>query len=419
LDPIFEKKLEKRVSLSMSVRGMRRLVVASLAPILVLSFMLRYLHLTDMGNLTPFPYLRQPIRVEATPMLASRIKYHQDCSSWASIPIASSLESYIVMHKKCKDEVGMKYLIYSCGNHMVCGGTGDRVRGIVTTLLYAIKTRRIFLVEWNYPFPLETHFIWKSINWTSPFLDQKPDFNFIGIIDSCEEDRFEKVLNASAIGIRLMTNCYYSEPYRHALIKEIWNKTVVDLQDVLNSYTSLLHEIFVPTERLKQKSKEMANQAGFEIDVPYTGIHIRLGRTSTENPFNDPVRHGLNEINSFIDCAKRLNDQYGLSQQYFVATDSASARDQLKNKSVHLLPLQNAFHIDRSETNETNAYHRYENTLVELFLLINATCVVMSDSGFSYLPVIFGLKANQKNCFASARSCRDPTKDNLIELFLF
>jgi hypothetical protein len=50
----------------------------------------------------------------------------------------------------------------------MCGGTGDRLRGIVTTFYLAILTERAFFLHATIPRPLETFFGSQYIDWQRP-----------------------------------------------------------------------------------------------------------------------------------------------------------------------------------------------------------------------------------------------------------
>jgi len=121
--------------------------------------------------------------------------------------------------------------------------------------------------------------------------------------------------------------------------------------------------------------------------------------------------------------ATRLNAKHGLGGTYFVATDSIEGRLALaQNKQVVMLPVLPAFHIDRSDPEAPGAYSQYENEMIELFLLMNSTCMVMPRSGFSSLPVTLSLRIHNgaiSKCFSDVYSCGDETKDNSVELLSY
>jgi hypothetical protein len=63
-------------------------------------------------------------------------------------------------------------LVYECTAY--CGGTGDRLRGIITAFYLAILTRRALFLHVTIPQPLETFFDSHFINWQLPSNWPKP-----------------------------------------------------------------------------------------------------------------------------------------------------------------------------------------------------------------------------------------------------
>lgn len=64
-----------------------------------------------------------------------------------------------------------KILVWQCkdGISYSCWGTGDRMRGIISSLVLGMLTDRVFLIDWpTQPFPLNNVIETSSLNWTVP-----------------------------------------------------------------------------------------------------------------------------------------------------------------------------------------------------------------------------------------------------------
>lgn len=146
----------------------------------------------------------------------------------------------------------------------------------------------------------------------------------------------------------------------------------------------------------KEEEHEALSPSGKSkvLHQPFLGIHFRAGN---ESSWWDPSRHSLDSINSFLDCAKRVEaDLFGttfgnqvLNLPWFLSTDTARV---LENPEVKKLMLSNKLrilpstkeggigHVDRSKSvtrlnGVVPAYVGYE-------LLREAEAIVMSRSWF-------------------------------------
>jgi hypothetical protein len=62
-----------------------------------------------------------------------------------------------------------KFLIIRCLNQDRCGGLSDRIKPLLMFIAVAAHTKRILLIRWERPYPLEEYLIPNEINWTVPF----------------------------------------------------------------------------------------------------------------------------------------------------------------------------------------------------------------------------------------------------------
>lgn len=67
-------------------------------------------------------------------------------------------------------ESGVRFLISRCLNYDKCGGASDRLQDMPYNIMIANKTKRVLLVKWERPAPLENFLVPPDggINWTIP-----------------------------------------------------------------------------------------------------------------------------------------------------------------------------------------------------------------------------------------------------------
>merc|ERR550537_2124443 len=86
-----------------------------------------------------------------------------DQDAQPDVPLSVRLKEYIEFHRNAVAAIAngardVRVLVYSCQPFGQCGGHGDRLNGIVTAFFLAVLTHRIFLIDYESPFPL--HMLW-------------------------------------------------------------------------------------------------------------------------------------------------------------------------------------------------------------------------------------------------------------------
>jgi hypothetical protein len=195
--------------------------------------------------------------------------------------------------------------------------------------------------------------------------------------------------------------------------------------DTIASFSSRRRAQETVHAQLPMPLNEM-DMAGQTTMQPYIAVHIRTGIGSS---WNDPLRHSSeNEFELFYQCAKRMQSGIMDRQQQaasnekcqnnpkhayqrrmpampiYVAADNVIAKQALMqldatenandmdNRTIRAIEDMQIYHIDRSRQQGNQA----ENSVwAELNVLLEATCLVTSRSGFSDLakwlqPTPFG-----------------------------
>jgi len=232
-------------------------------------------------------------------MNESLINNFEECSKWQNRLSSVDLETYISLHQKCKRAKNMRYIAYYCGSLINgdCGGAGDRFRGMVLTFLFAMLTNRIFLIEWEKPFPLRDHFAPNLIDWRSPFINQKRFAYKISILDSaCDRPELwkDEIMNSKETGIRLMTNCHARDHMwvlQNIFSLKVDNSTTHQKElEFLLVYGTLIKTLFHPSDHLKNRTQQIAKDIGLDIvfkldwgvPSPIIGLTIQFGTLLTK-----------------------------------------------------------------------------------------------------------------------------------------
>lgn len=100
----------------------------------------------------------------------STLRWQPDCPAW--------LANYTAWHAKSLREFSegtfvpassIRFMLHQCTDtqraHNGCPGIGDRLRGLMETLAWAVHTRRTFLLRWEAAAPLEAMLAPASLDW--------------------------------------------------------------------------------------------------------------------------------------------------------------------------------------------------------------------------------------------------------------
>mmetsp|Transcript_5794 Transcript_5794/g.15449 ORF Transcript_5794/g.15449 Transcript_5794/m.15449 type:complete len:463 (-) Transcript_5794:1657-3045(-) len=379
-----------------------------------------------------------------------------------TLQLCSRLEKYAQWHRDTLDRVRRndsgtppRVLIWQCAAGRNCGGLGDRLRGIVSAHIAAMKTGRVFLVQYTKPARLAQVLIPRSIQWD--FADAPENQRGLqATLSTCKTVRamnseqhhgrralfvhgaklMESVLNHSA------NDCIVIETNRRLSGAWLWSEhgtrinhplaqTLPDNRIYVLSYNFL----FSQSHRLLA-AKQLLHDAMYRnsvdlarLQTPFVALHWRAGEV-----FRDHTRHKLNmgTARSFLRCALRMTKVLSANLTsacvvpIFVASDRVESLHVLRNVLGELdadcthrsslersaeqrllwKPVEPAIHIDRSRfSNRTAGERHHLMTWAEHALLQDAHCIVASHSGFSHSAVLLSAAQNGSRCWAHFDAC--------------
>lgn len=388
--------------------------------------------------------------------------------------LPSFYQEYIAFHNQqaatspASNQHHNKYLIWRCGgaatnSHELasCGGTGDRIKGIMSAFHTAICSDRIFWIDWPVAAggkDVSAYLEPSRIDWRIPkdFFAQHPD-------SIPEVGRFTKMHDYSSTVLRtfaipsarqnesivaMRTNRWYqdelpdvhwyggkprdpSEWYPNqsspCLQERLWTTASPGhtnrMQDEHYLFRTAFQILFQYSNNVLHKAREIQQMANLLLSnanatrvsttlknspmlLPYIAVHIRTGAAFA----GDPDRHTADDYTAFYHCAKRLQQEVLERQEQrlcrddvqgimpiYVASDDVRAKESLlamdqeqsatnAHLSIRSLPNLTLYHMDYYQnTADANRNDGERTVWAELQVLMEATCIVSSTSGFSHL----------------------------------
>jgi hypothetical protein len=304
-----------------------------------------------------------------------------------------------------------------CRKGMLCGGLGDRVRGLVIGAFQAILTESLFVHEIIKPVPLDLFFqnmvvssrrrdsVLNCRNRIGPVPWISIDGNELAAFNYSQE--WDNIRYIDVITNAAPHRCIWGNPSLTAKLKAL------GLQDIPYSVAAsavlkLYHGTPTPTLQAAQ-AKLVANCLPDKL-VFRIGVHIRTG---ADPSFHDPPRHRLDVATQFAAKAAELCSLQPLECSIFVTSDHCSGPSIFERKLARIygLPISrlqefdanvlqfengtrrvkmiylagNAFHLDKMTAHDIRTV---EKTYLEWhFLAYYTDFLLASSSGFSVAAI--------------------------------
>lgn len=340
--------------------------------------------------------------------------------------VEKATDDGIILHHYSTSE---PYLEWICGQQGTCGGLGDRLYGIVMALYISIMTNRTFIIkDWRHPASMTRFLEPALIRWDLKHDDDLPSLSTrISTIDNrdhplllepCKEQQQPYEGSSITLENNLMTHEHILQSSQ--CLNEYWNHFGGHQDDARSLFYIGFWSLFRFTPLVEERALELRKAASMmNANAPYIGIHVRTGKGST---WDDPVRHGsLEDARQFHECAVKLQD--GIKQRsphespdIYIAADNNAVKKQIHswNKNAKYVSEMEVLHIDRTRVHELeNVDEASLNVYGELKVLIDATCLVMSRSKFSYIGLM--LSPQQPRCAIMFDECSDKAVANALD----
>jgi hypothetical protein len=382
----------------------RSLVTKAAAPATIVAVLL------TLQVLTHYYYREQNNAMLLPPTLVNEKtgSYETLGNSESAASLPRWLEAYVESQMNATSPL---YLRYRCQSG--CGGTGDRISGIIQAFYMAMCTNRAFYIDWKLPVPLDGFFEPNLIQWNQ--VPQNQAGMNIYTIDSTENKYVRDPYLMPHVSIDIQINLWLEEDIvkEQSCVKDYLTKHgVVDTSQQLDLYRHAFNALFRPTPLLTQSVRQV--QKTLSLDSAYIAIHIRTGRGKN---FVDPLMAANNESTwpRYLQCAHFFRDALKEPNiQLFLTADTEAAKTELHAMDASIQTRETEiFHIDRTQISQlVNERQAYLDVFVDVQLLVEATCLVMSPSKFSRLGA--WLSPQQPRCALLWDECTQETVQHVV-----
>ena len=238
----------------------------------------------------------------------------------------------------------------------ICGGYGNRIHGITMSLLFAILSNRIFLIQMKHPFDINRLLHPNVIKWNSTeYVDIKnciyKDFRLIDKLGldknwaSFSKDLFNSNINV----ITLHTNLGFFWYYK--IFDDKWSKVFHEWFNITKdhnilTYGCVIRYLFaydkVVTNAINKEMQELSLTSGL-----YVSIHFRSYEEAKKITYRDPrpsLKRGIEIANQMSNKFNKTFKVYLISNSYKV--DKIASTEY--NGQITVSHVEKV-HVDRSK----------------------------------------------------------------------
>jgi len=339
------------------------------------------------------------------------------------------MENYLDWHRETKSQLDpsnwkdTKYLILGCfEGYKSCGGISDRLKPLPLLAWEAHQSKRILLIWWEKPKPLEEWLVPPShadggVDWTIPsFLKEEilRDYPMIrknNGLRTLTGWRQRETFRKGNMGQRVVVynvqsplageDHYTEDQILHSnQFSKIGNTTVSHSPKIGNSYQDVFHHLFRrlfrPSPRL-EKILEFKMKAHNLVPGEYTSVHLRALYGDRDHREHT---HAIELAALGVNCASNLfpGAPVFFASDMSFAVDAAHAYGKLHGLPVVSLDFEdesNPIHLDKDPNWKNRSAKEYDSTFIDLYFLAESRCVAYSNGGYG----LFGsLLSHEPDC---------------------
>ena len=299
-----------------------------------------------------------------------------------------------------------KYLIYDCAvMGSVCGGYGNRLHAITVMFIFALLTKRVFLLQMTHPVDINTYLLQSAIQWnhTPPVelnshrVDLLDVDNFYANYKPLENALLDNDNEYDIIRVRINFGLfYYLVTMNDIMLKNLVSTFNLKTQyDVVLLYGCAFNYLFNYQPTLIQAIDSLQNELGLETGK-FVALHVRSH--IIDNSVFNPL-HLEFPFQRMFECAtmvaKSLEDKLNMSKvPIYFATDHPSIIEVAKQKYADVLVLSRApiFHVDKTTYIGRKANNQYNNGMIGVLsdIEICSRAAVLVRSADSTLSEMMG-----------------------------
>ena len=248
--------------------------------------------------------------------------------------LLQTLAEYAVFHNASRTA---RPLIYTCGPGVTCGGLGDRLRGIVYTLLLAVFSGRRLLLHWGMPNGENVYLKPNLINWV-PEKSDTENMMVLSVLNTTSslDSAMKTIGKNTSVNVALNTGLEL-ELIKAPKFKPQWlidglkrTGLVVLTNSEINAIFGIAFRyLFGFTSDVFQAVNKAKLLLGLDTQK-YVAVHIRscfAGSNFDNSPHAKCIRK-KEQWEQMLQCAASVaNTSTGSNSSIFLATDSNLVKD--------------------------------------------------------------------------------------------
>ena len=291
-----------------------------------------------------------------------------------------------------------KYLIYNCA--VSCGGYGNRIHGVTVMFMFALLTKRVFLLQMTDPVDINAYLLPNAIQWNYT-LPEKLKSRDVDLFNTQNFYANYKPLEAALLdndkydAIRVRINFglfYYLVTMNDIMLNNLVSTFNLKTQyDVVMLYGCASNYLFKYQPRVIQAIDSLQTELGLETGK-FVALHVRshINDNSVFNPLNLEFPFKL-MFECAIMAAKSLRDKLNVSKvPIYFTTDHGSIINYAKQKygNAFVYSRSPIFHVDFTKYSGTGASNQYNSGMIGVLSDIEicsraAVLIRSADSTFS------------------------------------
>ncbi|CAH1787056.1 unnamed protein product, partial [Owenia fusiformis] len=290
-----------------------------------------------------------------------------------------------------------KYIVFLCGEGMLCGGLGDRLKGIQSTFLLALMLKRKFRIISTIPCDLYNQLGENREPWHRPIPPglKSKTLRMINGHRSCGYQIFGKIngtnMNIDAKFpepvIRIRTNQEWTPRFHEEPYKTILSDLGLDISNFTEKYlfSKIYDHLFKPQPKILALFDRFLSKARPKPGIKLVCAQVRKGANpSIPRESSKRIRNYDEWLPILWDFLSLYND----SSKYtiFVTTDSQEIREHSQTLFPDtIIDTEGKItHVDRFD-NKDDACKGMEKTILDFTILANCDITVVSRSNFGKL----------------------------------
>jgi hypothetical protein len=296
------------------------------------------------------------------------------------------LQDYVIWHNQVRSTLNAenysrhRFLVMKClACDDRCGGTADRLLPIPLMLFVAHQTKRLLLIYWERPVPLEEFLSPTLLDWRLPsFLQSQMhciDTSVLGTVDLIVEHAHSK---ERIVSTRCQSANYGAQYYNEQRILRNASETPFNF-----IFRDVWRSVFQPSPIIRSLLEDALEKLHL-FPNEYAAAHLRglYGQHNRSQRVLDAWTQ------SAVNCASQIRPggPIYLASDSTYATQTAQEYGEFRggNGIVVTRPTNNKrqqqpLHLDKGQSSNASSYY---DTFVDLYLLTMSQCLVYSKGGF-------------------------------------